>query len=211
MKKALVVASMVAAISMTGCTIDPYTGEQKVSNTAIGAAAGAVVGAAVSSKKDRAKGAAIGAALGGGAGYYFDYQEKILREKLQGTGVSVTRLENGGIQLNMPGNVSFPTSEYQLLPSFYDTLDSVAIVLKEYSKTAIQVTGHTDSTGSFEYNQKLSEQRAASVKNYLISQGVASSRLHSNGYGPRYPIASNSTPDGRAANRRVEIQILNQI
>lgn len=211
MKKALVLASALAAFSISGCTIDPYTGEQKVSNTAIGAAAGAVVGAAVSSKKDRAKGAAIGAALGGGAGYYFDYQEKILREKLQGTGVSVTRLENGGIQLNMPGNVSFPTNEYQLLPSFYETLDSVAIVLKEYSKTAIQVTGHTDSTGSFEHNQQLSERRAASVKNYLVTQGVASNRLHSNGYGPRYPIASNSTAQGRAANRRVEIQILNQI
>ncbi|RLT97439.1 OmpA family protein [Ketobacter sp.] len=210
MKKALVVASVLGAISISGCAIDPYTGEQKVSNTAIGAAAGAVVGAAVSSKKDRAKGAAIGAALGGGAGYYFDYQEKILREKLQGTGVSVTRLENGGIQLNMPGNVSFPTNQYQLLPSFYDTLDSVAIVLKEYSKTAIQVTGHTDSTGSFEHNQQLSERRAESVKSYLASQGVASSRLHSNGYGPRYPVASNATPEGRAANRRVEIQILNQ-
>lgn len=210
MKKALIVASVLAAISISGCAIDPYTGEQKVSNTAIGAAAGAVVGAAVSSKKDRAKGAAIGAALGGGAGYYFDYQEKILREKLQGTGVSVTRLENGGIQLNMPGNVSFPTNQYQLLPSFYDTLDSVAIVLKEYSKTAIQVTGHTDSTGSFEHNQQLSERRAESVKSYLASQGVASNRLHSNGYGPRYPVASNATAEGRAANRRVEIQILNQ-
>ena len=211
MKKALVLASALTAFSISGCTIDPYTGEQKVSNTAIGAAAGAVVGAAVSSKKDRAKGAAIGAAIGGGAGYYFDYQEKILRQKLEGTGVSVSRLENGGIQLNMPGHVSFPTNEYQLLPSFYETLDSVAIVLKEYSKTAIQVTGHTDSTGGFEHNQQLSERRAASVKNYLVTQGVASNRLHSNGYGPRYPIASNSTAEGRAANRRVEIQILNQI
>ena len=211
MKRTILAASVFASIALSGCTIDPYTGEQKVSNTAIGAAAGAVVGAAVSSKKDRAKGAAIGAAIGGGAGYYFDYQEKLLRQKLEGTGVSVTRLENGGIKLNMPGNVSFPSGEYQLLPSFYDTLDSVAIVLKEYSKTAIRVTGHTDSTGSFEYNQTLSERRAASVKDYLVSKGVASSRLHSNGYGPRYPIASNSTVEGRAANRRVEIEILNQI
>lgn len=211
MKKTLACAAVIASLGFSGCTIDPYTGEQKVSNTAIGAAAGAIVGAAVSSKKDRAKGAAIGAAVGGGAGYYFDYQEKILRQKLQGTGVSVTRLENGGIKLNMPGNVSFPSSQHELLPSFYEVLDSVALVLKEYSKTAIQVTGHTDSTGSFEFNQGLSERRAASVKNYLINQGVAASRLHSNGYGPRYPIASNATPDGRAANRRVEIEILNQM
>lgn len=208
MKKAFVLATVIASLSFSGCTIDPYTGEKKVSNTAIGAAAGAVVGAAVSSKDDRAKGAAIGAALGGGAGYYFDYQEKVLREKLQGTGVSVTRLENGGIRLNMPGNVSFPTDEYQLLPGFYDTLDSVALVLKEYDKTSIKVTGHTDSTGSFEYNQTLSERRAASVKSYLVERGVAANRLHSNGYGPRYPIASNATSQGRAANRRVEIEIM---
>lgn len=211
MKKMIVAATLFASFAFSGCTIDPYTGEQKVSNTAIGAAAGAVVGAAVSSKKDRAKGAAIGAALGGGAGYYFDYQEKILRQKLEGTGVSVSRLENGGIRLNMPGNVSFPSSQHELLPSFYDVLDSVAIVLKEYSKSSIQVTGHTDSTGSFEFNQGLSERRAASVKNYLVNQGVAANRLHSNGYGPRYPIASNDTSSGRAANRRVEIEIINQI
>jgi len=211
MKKTLVCASVLMSLGLGGCAIDPYTGEQKVSNTAIGAAAGAVVGAAVSSKKDRAKGAAIGAAVGGGAGYYFDYQEKLLRQKLESTGVSVSRLENGGIKLNMPGNISFASSKHDLLPSFNDVLDSVALVLKEYSKSTIQVTGHTDSTGSFEFNQGLSERRAASVKDYLIGQGVAANRLHSNGFGPRYPIATNDTSAGRAANRRVEIEILNQI
>lgn len=209
MKKTVISAFFLSTLAVSGCTTDPYTGEQKVSNAAIGAAAGAVLGAAVSSKKDRAKGAAIGAAVGGGTGYYFDHQEKKLREKLQGTGVSVTRLENGGIRLNMPGNISFPTNEFSLLPSFYETLDSVSLVLKEFDKTSIKVTGHTDSTGSFELNQRLSENRAASVKDYLVSRGVASKRLHTNGYGPRYPIASNKTVEGRAANRRVEIEIMN--
>jgi len=209
MKKTLVLATVVASLSFAGCTIDPYTGEKKVSNTAIGAAAGAVVGAAVSSKKDRAKGAAIGAAVGGGAGYYFDYQEKLLREKLQGTGVSVTRLENGGIKLNMPGNISFASGDSQLMSSFYPTLSSVAQVFKEYDKTAIKITGHTDSTGSFELNQTLSERRAASVESYLVSKNISGNRIHTAGYGPRYPIASNSTADGRAANRRVEIEIMN--
>lgn len=190
-----------------GCTTDPHTGEQKVSNAAIGAAAGAVVGMAVSSKKDRAKGAVIGAAMGGGTGYYFDHQEKILREKLQGTGVSVTRTEQG-IELNMPGNITFPTDEYSLKTSFYETLDSVAQVLNEFKKSSVKVTGHTDSTGGFEHNQLLSEKRAASVKDYLQQQGVAASRLHSVGYGPRYPIQSNDSAEGRAANRRVEIEIL---
>ncbi|NPU92050.1 MAG: OmpA family protein [Gammaproteobacteria bacterium] len=201
-------AAVGASLMLAGCTTDPYTGEQKVSKAAMGATAGALLGAAVSSKDDRAKGAVIGAAVGGGAGYYFDRQEQILRQKLQGTGVSVTRTETG-IILNMPGNISFPSGQYAILPSFYDVLNSVSLVLKEFDKTAVKVTGHTDSTGGFEMNQTLSENRAKSVADYLGSQGVARTRLHSYGYGPRYPIASNDSPDGRAANRRVELEILN--
>lgn len=209
MKKLFCSAALLSSLVLSGCVIDPYTGEQKISKTAIGAVAGAAVGAAVSSKKDRLKGAAIGGAVGAGAGYYFDRQEKILREKLQGSGVSVTRTENG-IILNMPGNISFPSGEYNILPSFYDVLDSVALVLKEFDETAVKVSGHTDSTGGFEMNQTLSENRAESVANYLSSQGVSRARLHSQGFGPRRPIATNDTTAGKAANRRVEIEILNQ-
>ena len=208
MKKLFCSAVVMSALVAGGCTVDPYTGEQKVSKAAIGAVAGAAVGAAASSKKDRTKGALIGAAVGGGAGYYFDYQEKLLREKLQGTGVSVTRTETG-IILNMPGNISFPSGQYALLPSFYEVLNSVSMVLKEYDKTSIKVSGHTDSTGSFQLNQTLSENRAEAVASYLASQGVARTRLHSYGYGPRYPVAPNDTTQGRAANRRVELEILN--
>lgn len=208
MKKLFCSAVVLSTLVAGGCTTDPYTGEQQVSKAAIGAAAGAAVGAAASSKKDRAKGAVIGAAVGGGVGYYFDHQEKILREKLQGTGVSVTRTETG-IILNMPGNISFPSGQYAIMPSFYEVLNSVAQVLKEFNKTAVKVSGHTDSTGSFETNQTLSERRAQAVSDYLASQGVSRARLHSYGYGPRYPIASNDTQQGRAANRRVEIEILN--
>lgn len=208
MKKLFCSAVVMCSLVAAGCTVDPYTGEQKVSKAAIGAAAGAAVGVAASSKKDRAKGALIGAAVGGGAGYYFDAQEKKLRDRLQGTGVSVTRTETG-IILNMPGNISFPSGQYAILPSFYDVLNSVSLVLKEYDKTAVKVAGHTDSTGGFELNQTLSENRARAVANYLASQGVSQARLHSYGYGPRYPIASNDTAQGKAANRRVEIEILN--
>ena len=208
MKRLFCSAVVMTSLVFAGCTTDPYTGEQKVSKAAIGAAAGAVLGAAVSSKKDRTKGALIGAAVGGGTGYYFDRQEQILRQKLQGTGVSVTRTQTG-IILNMPGNISFPSGQYSILPNFYDVLNSVALVLKEYDKTAVKVSGHTDSTGGFELNQKLSENRAMAVADYLASQGVSRARLQTYGYGPRYPIAPNNTPDGRAANRRVEIEILN--
>src|SRR3990167_2110609 len=208
MNKWLCSAAVGASLMLAGCTTDPYTGEQKVSKAAMGATAGALLGAAVSSKDDRAKGAVIGAAVGGGAGYYFDRQEQLLRQKLQGTGVSVTRTQTG-IILNMPGNISFPSGQYSLLPSFYDVLNSVSLVLKEFDKTSIKVSGHTDSTGGFEMNQTLSENRANSVAEYLATQGVGRTRLHTYGYGPRHPIASNDSPDGRAANRRVELEILN--
>ena len=208
MKKLLAPAIAASLVLSSGCATDPYTGEQKVSKAAIGAVAGAVVGAAVSSKKDRKKGALIGAAVGGGTGYYFDRQEQILRQKLQNTGVSVTRTQDG-IKLNMPGHVSFPTNEYAILSSFYDVLDSVALVFEEFEKTRIKVSGHTDSQGSDSYNQTLSERRAESVLQYFVSKGVARGRLSAYGYGERYPVASNDTADGRAANRRAELEILN--
>jgi outer membrane protein OmpA-like peptidoglycan-associated protein len=202
------VALLVGVSLLGGCTIDPYTGEQKVSKTAIGAGVGAVLGAAVAGKKDRGKGAALGAALGGGTGYYFDRQEAKLRETLNNTGVSVTRTADG-IKLNMPGAISFPSGQSSLMPSFYSALDSVALVLKEYKDTSIKVSGHTDSTGGAELNQRLSEQRAESVASYLSGQGVARARMQVYGYGPRYPIADNRSESGKAANRRVEIDILN--
>lgn len=199
-----------------GCmSTDPYTGQQKASNTAKGAGAGAVlgavVGAATSSKKDRGKGALTGAvaggAIGGGVGFYMDKQEAELRSKLQGTGVQVSR-EGDTIRLIMPGNITFDSNQSNIRGSFYPTLNSVAMVLAEFNKTAIRVTGHTDSTGGAELNQRLSEQRADSVRQYLISQKVASGRVQTAGYGPRYPIAGNDTAAGREANRRVELELL---
>jgi len=208
MKKVFVSLVLASSLSITACTVDPYTGEQKVSKAAIGAGFGALLGAAVAGKKDRAKGALIGAALGGGTGYYFDRQEKLLRQKLANTGVSVTRTPEG-IHLNMPGNISFPSSQYAILPSFYETLDSVALVFEEFEKTDIRVVGHTDSSGSDSLNQTLSERRASSVMRYFGSQGIATARMSAVGYGERYPMVSNDTKQGRATNRRVEIEILN--
>ena len=201
---------------VVGCTTtDPYTGEQKTSNTAkgatVGAVAGAVVGAASSSKSDRKKGALIGAAaggaIGGGIGNYMDRQEAALRNRLQGSGVQVRR-EGDNLYLVMPGNITFATGRAEIRADFYDVLNSVALVLKEFNQTAIKVSGHTDSTGSDDLNQRLSEDRANSVRSYLVSQQVASGRIQAYGYGPRYPIASNSSESGRQANRRVELELV---
>lgn len=215
MKKRLLAITVISAsLIMAGCTTNPYTGESQAGNVGIGAAVGTAVGAGVgilaSSKKDRGKGAAIGAAvgaaLGGGAGYYMDVQEAKLREKMQGTGVSVSR-DGNNIVLNMPNNVTFDTGSSSLKPTGANTLVGVAMVLKEYEKTAVSVVGHTDSTGSNETNMRLSQQRADSVASSLITQGVSANRIYTTGVGPAQPIASNDTADGRAQNRRVTITL----
>ncbi len=195
-----------------GCTtIDPYTREEKTSNAtkgaAIGAVAGAVVGAIANDGKGAAIGAAVGAAAGGGIGYYMDQQEALLRQELEGTGVSVTR-EGNNIRLNMPGNVTFDTDQSNIRPQFQPVLDSVVKVANKFEKTALRVSGHTDSTGSDSYNQRLSEYRALSVKDYLAMRGVAPQRLSSTGYGESRPIADNGSASGRALNRRVELELI---
>jgi len=198
-------------LTLTACTtINPYTEEQQTSNVVkgagIGAIGGAIIGAMTGDRKTALKGAALGAAAGGGVGYYMDVQESKLRQRLRGTGVSVTRVGNNLI-LNMPGSVTFNTASSDISSGFYQVLDSVAIILKEYSDTSIMVAGHTDSVGDAAYNQNLSVQRAQSVAGYLRSQGVEGQRFNVVGYGEQSPVASNETNDGRAQNRRVEITL----
>ena len=212
MKKALPI--LLAGVMLAGCTTtNPYTGEKQTSKlvwgTAIGTAAGAATGAIVS--KDRGKGALIGAAagaaVGGGVGYYMDTQEAELRAELESTGVRVVR-DGNNIRLVMPGNITFQTDSSDINSGFYPTLNSVAKVLKKFDNTTVMVMGFTDSTGSVDYNQQLSQQRAQSVASYLMGQGVKSSRFEVIGMGISNPIASNATAAGRQQNRRVEIKII---
>ncbi len=205
------------AIGVAGCqTFDPYTGEEEMSKATkgalIGAAAGAVVGLvsgddAVERRQHALIGAGVGALAGGAVGYYMDRQEAKLRAELQGTGVSVTRMGDN-ITLNMPGNVTFATDSSDLSPAFFEVLNSVGKVLKEFDQTVVEVAGHTDSTGTEAYNQGLSERRASSVSQYLQARGINSQRFITVGMGELRPIADNSTVDGRQANRRVEITMV---
>jgi outer membrane protein OmpA-like peptidoglycan-associated protein len=218
MRKPLQAAGVLLAGSMfvSGCqTIDPYTREENTASAtkgaAIGAIAGAVIGIATGdNSKERRKRALIGAGVGGlsgaGIGYYMDQQEAKLRQRLEGTGVSVTR-HGENITLNMPSNITFGTNEATIQPGFADVLGSVALVLKEYPKTIIEAAGHTDSTGSDQYNQLLSERRAEAVAGALRREGVDDRRIVARGYGEQYPIASNATPVGREQNRRVELTL----
>lgn len=208
---------VISLITLPGCTTtNPYTGEQQVSKAAIGSGLGAAAGAAIgaiaggdSSKERRKKaliGAGVGAIAGGGVGYYMDVQEAKLREQLQGTGVSVTRIGDE-IMLNMPGNVTFATNSTDIKSNFYGVLDSVSLVLKEYDKTVVEVAGHTDDRGAEAYNQTLSERRADSVARYLSSRGIEGMRLIPVGYGESRPTADNATAGGREQNRRVELTL----
>ncbi len=197
--------------TLSGCTtVNPYTEQQQTSNVVKGAGAGAIVGAIIGAmrgdRKTALKGALIGAGVGGGVGYYMNVQEAKLRQRLRGTGVSVSRVGNN-LVLNMPSNVTFRTGSSNINASFYQVLDSVAIILTEYTDTMVAVTGHTDSVGSVASNQSLSEQRAQNVASYLRSQNVAGQRFNVMGYGEQSPVATNSTQQGRAQNRRVEITL----
>jgi outer membrane protein OmpA-like peptidoglycan-associated protein len=212
----ITISATLLAFSLAACTTNPYTGESQVSKgllgagtgAAIGGAAGALLGATTSLKtrKTALIGAGIGALAGGGVGVYMDNQESKLRQRLQNSGVSVTRVGDS-IVLNMPSNITFDTDQSDVKPNFYETLNSVAIVLQEYNQTLVDVVGHTDSSGAADYNLDLSRQRAGSVARYLTSQQLDPNRFSVDGRGKSQPIASNATSSGKARNRRVEITI----
>jgi outer membrane protein OmpA-like peptidoglycan-associated protein len=217
MRKAIAVVTCAAFLLGACQTQDPYTGEEKTSHATRGAIFGALGGAAIgaltntSSGKQAARnaliGAGIGALVGGAVGGYMDQQEAELRQRLRAAGVSVQRQGNN-IVLVMASDITFDVDSDQVKPQFYQTLAAVGEVLAEYNKTMIEVSGHTDSTGSNDYNQDLSQRRANAVAYVLAQNGVMPGRMYVMGLGETRPVASNATPAGRARNRRVEIQII---
>ena len=200
----------------TACVTDPYTGERRISKTFLGGLFGAGLGAGVAAGiaalagKDAAKAALIGGGsgfiAGAAVGGYMDYQDAKLRKFLENTGVRVVRVGNE-ITLSMPSNITFQSDSDVLSPDFLEIMHSVTLVLKEYDKTIIEVMGHTDSSGADEYNLSLSRKRARSVGTQLSSKGVNPARVLTEGFGEQYPIAPNTTAEGRALNRRVELRL----
>ncbi|MGE8142498.1 OmpA family protein [Novosphingobium sp. NPDC080210] len=202
-----------ALLTTSACVTDPNTGEKKISRTAIGGlggvVAGGLLGGLIGGKTGRIIGAGIGGVAGAAVGYQMDKQIKELKEQTAGSGVDVTETDNGSaILVNLPDGVTFDIGSSTLKPEFRATLDKVAQSLIQYPNSLVDVYGHTDSTGSDAFNQTLSESRARTVMNYLISRGVPAARLRSQGFGETMPVASNDTADGRAKNRRVEIKIV---
>ena len=202
-----------AALSCACSTMQEAATSPDYQKTRTGAGIGAGVGAVVGllTKGDKLDNALIGAAIGGLAGgaigNYQDRQAAALRAQTAGSGVEVVRKDNN-ITLDMPGHITFATNSADLNASLYPVLDKVSGTLVQYDQTMIEVAGHTDSTGSAQYNQALSERRAQSVAAYLESRGVRNARLMVVGAGEGHPVASNDTPEGRQQNRRVELTIV---
>ncbi|MFZ0257444.1 MAG: OmpA family protein [Gammaproteobacteria bacterium] len=210
------IAILGAIVALAGCESalykeDSQTGQKEIrkstAGAGIGAATGSVLGAVFGGGKGAAIGAAAGAAAGGGIGLYMDKQEQALRENLAGSGIEVERTSQNEIKLIMPGDVTFDTGKKEVKEEFFPTLQSFTGVLKEYPETRITIIGHTDSTGSVAFNDALSQDRALAVGEYLMSSGVDPIRLDMFGEGPRRPIATNATKEGRARNRRVEFRL----
>jgi outer membrane protein OmpA-like peptidoglycan-associated protein len=206
------VAVLVAVAFLTSCSTwqkQSRTTKGAATGTAAGAAAGAAIGAAAGGGQGAWKGAVIGAVVGGIAGgligKYMEKQAKEMEAILAEQ--DSLRIEQEQIHVAMAGDVLFETGKAYLQPGARDKLSRFAGVLKRYHRTEIEVIGHADSRGTEEFNYDLSLQRATAVADELASNGVSRSRIRTRGEGESRPIASNETAEGRAMNRRVEINV----
>jgi outer membrane protein OmpA-like peptidoglycan-associated protein len=211
MKKAATL--LLAALLATSCastSTDPNDPNGKAKRGAgVGAAAGAVIGAIIgnqsgSNRTGAVIGAAAGAAIGAAIGHKMDKQQEELQ---QIPGVEVTRPAENEIAVQLTNDILFDFNSYALRQESKSTLQNLADNFRKYADEQISVEGHTDAIGSHEANQRLSEQRAGSVRDYLVDQGVPDGRITAIGFGKTQPKASNDTPEGRQINRRVEIHI----
>lgn len=205
-------ACMVAAtLAVAGCAEMDYASPGQ--RTAVGAGAGALAGAGLGaligdSSRSAAIGAGIGAVVGGIAGYNWQGVKRDVRASgADGLGVDVVEMPDGSLKVNIPATVSFDTGRYELKPALLPVLDSVANALVRHPELRAVALGHTDSTGSDATNQTLSLNRAQAVTNYLSARGVQHHRLIAQGRSWTEPVADNSTPQGRALNRRVELYL----
>ena len=201
-----------ALIASASCSSMTQTGKGALIGGGGGAALGAGLGAIIGGGKGAGIGSAIGAAVGAGAGALIgnkmDKQQKEL-EKIQGAEVQQTTDQNGlqAIKVTFNGGILFPTGKSTISPSAQTALDQFAQSLISNPDTNVQIYGFTDNTGSMAVNERVANERAASVLSYLANCGVPYTRLSSQGIPMADYVASNDTPAGRAQNRRVEIYI----
>ena len=202
--KTLVLALTVTTLgASTGCE---SAGKRTAMGAGIGAAAGAAVGAVIGHQTgNRGQGAMIGAALGGTmggvVGNRLDRQAKELEK------IAETKRTEEGIITKLKSDILFDTGKSELKPVATTNISKMADILKKYPENVLTIRGYTDSTGSAAINQTLSEKRAAAVKNQLVAGGVPAGSVTVVGMGPQNPVGDNKTADGRAQNRRVEVEI----
>ncbi|NCA70760.1 MAG: OmpA family protein [Sphingobacteriia bacterium] len=209
--------SATAAVLVVGCAADgsglTETGAGAAIGAATGAAAGAIIGSLSASAGRGALIGAVGGALAGTlVGAYMEEQrrdfEKQLANEIASGMISVHPLPNDQLLVRMTGATTFEIDSDRIQPGFYSTLDKISAIVSKYGKTELLVAGHTDSTGSAQHNQVLSERRAGAVQRYLEADGVLPQRISAFGQGKQQPIATNETEAGRRLNRRVDITIV---
>ncbi|MDY9919811.1 Outer membrane protein [Proteiniphilum saccharofermentans] len=207
--KLFAIALLGGALVLSGCGAS-----NTVKGGGLGAGAGAAVGAGVGAIAGGGKGAAwgagIGAVLGGTAGAIIgNKMDKQAAELEQIEGAQVEKVNEGeAIKVTFESGILFATNSSTLNTASRASLDKFATSLQNNPDTDVKIYGHTDSTGSDAINNPLSQRRAESVYNYLVSKGVSGARMASEGFGSTQPVADNNTVDGRAQNRRVEVYIL---
>ena len=209
------ILAMTGVMALGACATGPYGQPTNMSRTQQGAIAGAATGAILGAIRDDdknnrgrdiARGAILGGAAGGLAGSVLDAQARALQSQMTTPGVQVV---NTGQTLNvtLPEGVLFAFDSAAVSGPAQNDLYALARNLQQYPNSTIQVTGHTDATGTASYNLDLSQRRARAVASIMTAGGVAPNRIGTNGVGSTQPVASNATEAGRAQNRRVEIVI----
>ncbi|HEY0561883.1 MAG TPA: OmpA family protein [Methylophilus sp.] len=209
MRNKIIIGSVLVAFVLGGCANMTETQKGTAKGAGIGAGVGAVVGAIAGKGKGAAIGAAVGAGVGAVAGNVWtkrqEEQKRQMEEATAGTGVAVTQTADNRLKLDIPSDISFAVGRADIQSNFRTILDTFATSLNSTPNSNVTIIGHTDSTGTDAVNNPLSLNRAASVRDYLSSRGVSSSRVTIDGRGSREPLVSNDTAANKAKNRRVEI------
>lgn len=218
MKKLTLRTLACAAITLSilsGCANMTETQQGTAQGAGIGAVAGALLGAATGGSKGAATGAVLGGAVGAGGGYIWSKrmqdQRIAMEQATRGTGVGVSQTADNRLKLDIPSDISFDTGRSAIKPNFAPILTQFATSLNQHPVTTVTIIGHTDTTGTDAVNNPLSIDRAEAARDYLVSRGVARTRIVTDGHGSREPVADNNTVQGRDKNRRVEIYVAEQV
>jgi outer membrane protein OmpA-like peptidoglycan-associated protein len=209
--RGLTLLAVAAALALGGCANMSETQKGSAKGAGIGAAAGVVLGGLTGGSKGAAQGAVLGAGAGALGGYIWSNrmqeQKKQMEAATAGTGIGVSQTADNRLKLDVPADAGFASGRSTLSPTLVNVLGQFATTLQQNQATHVGIIGHTDNTGSDAINNPLSFERANATRDFLVSRGVAATRITTDGRGSREPVADNSTPQGRSMNRRVEIYV----